>query len=89
MSQVDETNAYKLCDNYRIEREDGTNCVGVEHNQQEAEAIARWLTNYHGSKYVVRKNSLDEVREAKKLRDPNNFRFKYREDVFREMGVWK
>lgn len=86
---ADETNAYKLCDNYRIERDDGMNCYGVEHNEQEAKAIAKWLSEYHGFKVVVVKNSVDDVREARKFRDPANYRVKNREDILRESGVWK
>lgn len=79
--------AYRYCDNYAIETADGSTCYGCEHNQQEADAIARYLESYHGRHIVVRKNSKDEVRLAQSLR-PTPYRVQNRHLILKEMGVW-
>lgn len=84
---VNELNAYKYSDNYRIETEDGLIVYGCEHNKEEADAIARYLANHHARRVVVRHNSKDSVRAAKKVRrEP--LRVQNREMILRDMGVW-
>lgn len=67
-TEITAVNAYRYCDNFAIESESSGNCYGCEHNQQEAELIAAYLTNYHGKKVIVRRNGKDQVRAAKQFR---------------------
>lgn len=83
---VNETNAYRFSDNFAIETEDGATCYGCEHNQQEADAVARYLANYHGRKIVVRRNGKDAVRAAKAFRS-EPFQVRHRDMILKEMGV--
>lgn len=85
-----EENAYRFNDHFRIERDDGcggTVFVGTEHNKTEADAIAKYLFNYHGQRHIVIRNSLDEVRQAKAIRR-DTVRVRRREEILKEMGVW-
>ena len=83
---ITEANAYRFNDNFAIESADG-HFLGVEHNEQEARAIAQWASDYHGHEYIAFRNSIDSVRKAKSIR-PNPVRFQRREEVLKEMGVW-
>lgn len=86
-NQIHQFNAYRYSDNFAIETEDGATCYGCEHNQQEADAIARYLSNYHGRNVVVRRNSKDDVRAAKQFRNEPS-RVPQRELILKDMGVW-
>lgn len=86
MSQVNEFNAYALNDNFQIVVESTQQCVGTEHNQTEAEALAKWLTYNRGSRHIVVRNSRDVVRHAKAIRR-DVVRHQLREEAFAEMGV--
>jgi hypothetical protein len=84
--QVTEYTVVMLNDNYRIERADGTGFVGTEHNQTEAEAIARYLTNYHGQRFVAVRNPINLVREARTIRR-DTIRVRERDMILKTMGV--
>ena len=84
---VNEFNAYAYSDNYAVLNASG-DCVGCEHNKEEADALARYLSEYHGKTYTVRANGHDAVRSAKRFRK-EPLRFKDREYVFRKVGLWK
>lgn len=88
-SEVNEMNAYRFSDNWQIVKENTDDCVGCEHNQTEAKAIAAYLSNYHGNKYTVRHNRIDLVRRALELRDGDVFRLKNREMILESMRVGK
>jgi hypothetical protein len=85
-------NAYQFADNYSIWRDDSGPMVhhyGCEHNQQEAEAIAKWIYFNKGDKTLVVKNRPDQVEKAKALRLGREVpRYQLREEALREMGVW-
>ena len=76
--------AYVLNDNYQIIRE-GI-CVGLEHNQTEAKALANWLTYRSGTTHVVLRNSRSEVQSARAVRS-EVFRHPLRNQSFKEMGI--
>jgi Ni,Fe-hydrogenase I small subunit len=84
---VNATNAYRYSDNYSIETADGQTCYGCEHNSEEADAIARYLTNHHGRTIVVVRNGKDDVRAAKAFRS-EPFQVKHRDLILKDMGVW-
>lgn len=92
MSEVSEHNSHLFADNYRIERPDGIGgwfFVGVEHNEEEANAIAAYLGNRSGERYRVVKNRPDQVTAAKAMRSGREMpHVKFREDILTEMGVW-
>lgn len=86
MSDINQINAHSYSDNYAIIQEEIGFCVGCEHNQTEAEALAKWLTYRSGIKYIVRRNSVDQVREAKQwFKQP--IRHQLRDEAFSEMGI--
>lgn len=87
---VNEWNAHRFSDNYAIVREcDGLHVYGCEHNQEEAEAVAKWITGNTGTKAIVVKNGPDAVREAKAIRgDRGPLRCPAREEALVDMGVW-
>lgn len=81
--------AYQYMDSYAIWSADGVSFYGCEHNQEEAESIAKWIrfNRASGALTVVRHNTPDQVRAAKLLRS-EVVRYRLREDALREMGVW-
>lgn len=85
-------NAYQFADNFSIWRDDNGSLVmhyGCEHNQQEADAIAKWIGFNKGVKTIVVKNRPDQVEKAKALRAGREIpRYQLREEALREMGVW-
>lgn len=85
---VNELNAYRFSDNFAIETADGATCYGCEHNQHEADAVARYLANHHGRNIVVRRNGKDVVRKALEFR-PAPYRVQNRELILADMGVGK
>lgn len=85
---VNESNAYKYADNYAIVKESTGECVGCEHNEQEAKAIAAYLTSYHGYRFSVFRNSKDNVRAAKLIRNGQRYQVRDREMILKDMGVW-
>ena len=88
MTTVNEVNAYKFSDNYRVEDSEGLNVYGCEHNQEEAEALAAYLSNYHGKRVVVVKNPIDAVKASKAIRPGEPYRYRDRETAFVETGLW-
>ena len=87
MSRINEMNSHRFADNYAIVKKSTDQCVGCEHNQQEAKAIATYLANYHGQEYVVVRNSKDDVRDAKAIRK-EPFQVRNRDMILKDMGVW-
>lgn len=83
-SQVNETNAYKFGDNFQIIVSATGNCVGVEHNKSEAEAIASYLSNHSGKIHTVVKNPIDCVKAAKSIRR-DTVRVSQRDFILKEM----
>lgn len=81
---VNQFNAYAYSDNYSILN--SVECVGCEHNETEALMLATWLSNYHGRRYEVRRNTPDQVRAAKQWR-PQPMRHGSRDKAFAEMGL--
>ena len=57
--------AYRYLDNYRLEDTEGLHVFGLEHNKEEAEAIARWISGNKGRIVIIKRVSPDEIREAK------------------------
>lgn len=89
MCEVNEMTAYKYSDNYRIESSDGLNVFGCEHNQQEAKAIAAYLSGERGIKAVIVKNSRSDVEAAKNLRAGREpIRYQFRDEAFKATGVY-
>lgn len=84
---VTSSNSYRFADNFAIVR--GENCYGCEHNEEEAKAIAAYLSNYHGAIVSVVRNGKDQVREAKALRNGAPFHVKNRDMILRDAGVWQ
>jgi hypothetical protein len=80
--------AYKFADNFSIWSEDGLMFYGCEHNQQEAEAVAKWIYNNRGRKTIVRKNRPDQVEKARAIRGGDVPRYQLREEALVAMGVW-
>lgn len=62
---ISELTAFMYNDNFAIVKESTGEVVGLEHNQTEAVAIAKYLANYHGQFYCVKVNNKDDVRAAK------------------------
>lgn len=83
---IHDMNAYGFSDNYAIYNETA-GVVAVEHNQSEAEALRDWLTNYHGINHFVRRNRIDQVREAKAY-FPQPVLHPSREMAFQDTGLW-
>jgi len=89
MATVTELTAYKYSDNYRVESEsEPVNVFGCEHNQAEADALARYLSSTKGIKVRVVKNGRAEVAEAKKYR-PTPMRCPLRDEAFEAMGIYR
>lgn len=88
MTTITQANAYRFSDNFTIQTADGCTFYGCEHNQQEADAIARYLSNYHGRKVVVVRNGQDAVRAAKEIRGNQVSQVKNRELILKDIGVW-
>lgn len=84
--QVNEFNAYAFSDNYTVLHPEGVDQVaGCEHNEEEARALAAYLSNYHGQTYVIRRNTPDQVRAAVAIRGNNPLRNKCRETAIKEL----
>jgi hypothetical protein len=86
MTEINEMNAYRYGDNFAIVRSADNSFAGCEHNQQEADAIAKYLTGYTGSFYSVVRNSKDDIRKAKAIRR-DVVRVQNREMILEQMGV--
>ena len=86
--QVNEFTAHGYSDNYAILKDATGDCVGCEHNQTEADALVRWLNNYHGGGYSVRRNRPDQVRAAKQWH-PQPIRHQCRDQAFEETGIFR
>ena len=80
--------AYRYTDNYQIVGTAIDDCVGVEHNEQEAKAIARYLEGKRGISFRVFKNTREAVKQARAIRK-DHIRVPGRERILKEMGVWK
>jgi hypothetical protein len=85
-SDVNEITAHAYSDTYAILGPNG-DCVGCEHNQTEANALAAWLDNQRGGGYTVRRNTPDQVRAAKAW-FPQPVRHSCREDAFRDLAIF-
>jgi hypothetical protein len=83
---INEFNAYAYNDNFRIQNEGNGQCVGTEHNQTEAEALAKWLTYEKGIKHTAVRNSREDVRAAQAIRK-DVVRHQLRDEAFADMGV--
>lgn len=83
--RIEAHNAHAYNDNYRVEDADGLN-YWMEHNQQEAKALAQWLSSRNGQRYSVVTIPVDTVKAAKAIR-PNPSRHPLRDEAFRDMGV--
>lgn len=81
-------NAYRYSDNYTIVAVEGPNVFGCEHNHEEAEAIAKWISYNRGHATKVIKNSPDQVRASKAIRPGDPYRYQLREEALTDMGVW-
>lgn len=89
LEKINAVTAYAYSDRYSILGPSPMDeCVGCEHNQEEADALVAWLNNQRGGGYRVRRNTLDEVRAARVLFHPKPFRYPHREEAFREIGIW-
>lgn len=87
-SQVSEFNAYRFSDNYQIVRTSDQEFMGCEHNKQEAEAIAKYLSGRGPHFYSVICNSKDAVRAAKGFRkEPVRVKEHVRQEAFKELKV--
>ena len=84
---VTETNAYRFADTYQIVKTAFDDCVGTEHNEQEAKALVAYLNNRHGGGYKYVRNSPDQIRAAKSF-GKSPIPMKCREDAFEETGLW-
>jgi hypothetical protein len=88
--KVHADNAFRFADNFAVVSEDGIMFHGCEHNQEEADAIATWITSTTGRKTVVIKNGPDRVRDARAIRGDREIpRYQLREEALVDMGVWK
>jgi len=84
-SDVNEITAHAYSDTYAILSPVG-DCVGCEHNQTEANALASWLNNQRGGGYTVRRNTPDQVRAASVFfSDP--VRHRCRDEPFSDLGI--
>lgn len=88
-NEVNEMNAHRFTDNFQIVAETTDECYGCEHNQTEANAIASYLSSYHGRKVIVRHNRVDLVRRALELRDGDVVRVRNRDMILESMLVTK
>lgn len=82
---VNEFTAYSYCDNYSI-LDSNEQCVACEHNETEAKALISYLSNYHGKRYTLRRNTPDQVRAAKVFY-PQPLRHPARDIAFETLGV--
>jgi hypothetical protein len=86
-TQVTAANAYRFADTYQIVKTDFDDCVGTEHNEQEAKALVAYLNSRHGGGYKFVRNSPDQVRAAKAFgKEP--IPMVCRQDAFEEAGLW-
>jgi hypothetical protein len=86
MIQVNEFNAYAYNDNFRIVVQSTDQTICTEHNQTEAEAIAKWLTYEKGTNHTAIRNSREEVRAARAIRK-DVIRHPLRDEALEQMGV--
>jgi predicted amino acid dehydrogenase len=87
--EVNESNAYKFTDNFRIQTvSEPVDVIGCEHNEEEAKAIANWMAGEKGRKCVVIRNSPEAVRASKAFRKQPH-RFEFRAMALKDMGVWR
>lgn len=87
--KVNEINAYAFSDNFTIQTiSEPVNVFGCEHNEEEAKALARYLDTTQPRRVVVVKNSRADVAAAKAFRT-SPFLYKFRDEAFRAMGIWK
>lgn len=88
--QVTASNAYRFSDNFAIVATDETGTFyGCEHNHEEADAIARYLSNRSGRKIAVVRNGVDQVRAAREIRGNDVVRVKHRDMILKDMGIWE
>jgi hypothetical protein len=85
-SPVDQFSAHSFSDNYAIIDSLG-NCIGCEHNQTEANALAAYLTGERGTIYSVRRNSFEHVLEAQQMFGQKPIRHPLREEAFKALGI--
>jgi hypothetical protein len=86
VDEVTEFNAYAFSDNYAIVKLSTGECIGCEHNEEEALCVAAWYSAYHGLQMGVKRNGVDAVRRAGSFRvEP--FRFRFRATAFKEYGL--
>ena len=86
--QVTEWNAYQFSDNYAIIKKSTGECIGCEHNEEEALCVAAWFSNYHGLQMGIKRNGVDAVRKAAEFRS-EPFRFRFRDAAFKEYNLGK
>jgi hypothetical protein len=84
---VAEHNAYRFADTYQIVKAEFDDCVGTEHNEQEAKALVAYLNNRHGGGYKLVRNSPDDIRAAKVF-GKSPIPMACRQDAFEEAGIW-
>lgn len=88
-NEVNEMNAYKFSDNFRIQTvSEPVDVIGCEHNEEEAKAVANWMAGERGRKCVVVRNSPDAVRAARAFRK-SPYRFEFRHLALTDTGVWR
>lgn len=85
MSEINEFTAYAYSDNYSIMGP--IECVGCEHNETEAKALCSYLNGRNGGGYTVRKNRLDQVRDAKSF-VATPYRHQLRDQAFAAVGIY-
>jgi hypothetical protein len=86
--QVTESNAYYFSDNYAIVKKSTGECIGCEHNEEEALCVAAWFSNYHGLQMGIKRNGVDAVRKAAEFRS-EPFRFRFRDLAFKDYNLGK
>lgn len=84
--QVTESNAYRFSDNYAIVKKSTGECIGCEHNEEEALCVAAWYSSYHGTQMGIKRNGVDAVRKAAEFRN-EPFRFRFRESAFKDYNL--
>lgn len=88
--EITPDNAYRFSDVYTIQTADEpVNVLGCEHCRQEAEALANYLTSSTGRKHVAIYNRPDQVQAAKAIRQSPPPRYRFREEAFQAMGIWR
>jgi hypothetical protein len=87
-AEVTEFNAYRYSDNFTVQvAAEPKRFIGCEHNQTEADALAKYLTSETGQKHEVIRNGRDVVAAAKQFR-PQPLRFEHRDEAFATMRVY-